>query len=58
MQMTKTTTTKCKGTYSLKKKTKPVQHQLKCHFNFSHPEQLHSTIEFEQLENGGIRAVL
>ena len=32
---------------------KSAQQQLQCHFNFPHPEQLHSTIE-----NGDVRAVL
>ena len=48
--------TKCSTAYCLKKKS--AQQQLQCRFNFPHPEQLHSTIEFEQLENGDVRAVL
>ena len=45
--------TRCSTAYCLKKK--PAQQQLKCRFNFPHPEELLSTIEYE---NGDIRAVL
>ena len=48
--------TKCSTAYCLKKNS--AQQQLQCRFNFPHPEQLHSTTEFEQLENGDVRAVL
>ena len=48
--------TKCSTAYCLKKRS--PQQQLQCRFNFPHPEQLLSTIQFEQLENGDVRAVL
>lgn len=42
--------------HSIRLNKKSVQQQLQCCFNFPHPEQLHSTIEFEQVENGDICA--
>lgn len=48
--------TRCNAAYCLRKKT--GQQQPECRFNYPRPVQQSSTLEFEKLQNGTVRATL
>ena len=48
--------TRCSAAYCLRRK--PSQQTLKCHFDYPHPQQQVSSLDFELLHDGCIRATI